>query len=1166
MKKRDTFPGTTPGVRSNIGIRCTCLFLMMIMFQTHANTYAQNTKISLDMEKVNIEKVLTEIESSSKFKFLYNINKINVQRIVSIKVEDEPIATVLDRLFTDTNIDYSIKGRQIILKLLPVPPNTQNSGASIGRPLDQDDVLIRGTVLDENGQPLPGASVVVPGTGNGTVTNFDGEYEITVPRETTTLSVSYVGYLPQEIAIAGQTTIDVSMAPDTTSLNEVVVVGYGTQRKKDLVGAISSVKSEELVLSSTPSIGQALQGRVAGLQITQNSAQPGGGLDLQIRGAGSINASNQPLIVVDGFPITDFQQPGSGNIYDGGTQNILNSFNPNDIESIDVLKDASSTAIYGARAANGVILITTKKGKTGKVKVDYSTSFSYQHYNDDYDVLELQEWMELRNDAAFENWAFLNRVAPYSTRTLEEAIANPVNGVAFSRYYSDEQIRNAGTGTDWLSLVTRDGSIQQHNISLQGGSETTKYYLSGNLFEQKGIPKNSAFERSSLRLNIDQKINDHLSLGVNLTMSRINNDNTQLGDQPFENSGIIRSAIQQSPIIEAIDEFGNYPTNPDNAVEPNPFSLLTISDKGVIDRTLSNFYLEMKPIPGLTARVQAGIDQGNSSRNTYLPRTTLRGEQVNGRASVSSNRKDDKLLDITLNYTKKILEDHSLNVLLGYSQQSFKSEGSTAGNTDFITDAFLWNNLNAGAGVKTLSSTKLENNFVSYFGRLNYVYKDRYIFTSTVRRDGASVFADNNKYGLFPSVAVGWNMAEESFIKSNTSSISQLKFRVGYGETGNADIGGNAFAAYSAGPSYLNPDESILIGVFASRLANPDLKWETTKELNFGLDFGFFEQRISGSIEVFDKEISDLLQLKPINSYNEINTVWANVGTTQSKGIELTLNTVNISTENFTWSSTLNYSKYDDRWKERAEDFKPSVYENVDDPIRAQFTYLSDGIMQAGETVPAQPDLFPGQIKLKDVNGFQRDGAGDPVVDEDGVFQRTGEADGIIDEADIVLIGSSDPDFIAGFSNTMRYKNFSLNFNFNAMFGRQIVDQTDFAYGVTAVGVATNGRNALRSVLDRWTPDNPSTTRPASHYGFSQYDSGDFFLQDAWFVRLQNVSLSYALPAKWFGKYISGGNIRLDGQNIFVITPYDGIDPETDAYTAAYPNVRTYTIGLDLKF
>ena len=1025
---------------------------------------------------------------------------------------------------------------------------------------------VTGTIVDENDQPLPGATVMVLGTNQGTTASFDGEFEITVPSGSDTLVFSYIGYITQEIVLNGQTTLSIKLLPDTTNLNEVVVVGYGTQKKKDVVGAISSVKSEELVLSSTPSVGQALQGRVSGLQIVQNSAQPGGGQDFRIRGAASINASNQPLIVVDGFPITDFQQPDSGNRYDGGTQGILNSFNPNDIESIEVLKDASSTAIYGARASNGVILITTKKGKMGKISVDYSTSYSFQDYINNYEILGLQEWMQLRNDAAYENWAFLNRVYPYSDRTLEDAIANPVNGVAFTRFYSDEQIRNAGQGTDWLGLVTRDGSIQQHNLSVRGGSESTRYFLSGNFYEQNGIVKNSGFERSSLRINIDQTLNKYVNFGLNLTTSRINNQNSQLGGDQYENSGIIRGAIQQGPHIQPIDEFGNYPINPDSALEPNPLSLLTISDEGVIDRTLGNFYLEVKPIPGLTARMQAGFDKGNTSRNTYLPRTTLWGELENGRASVAEQEKNDRLLDLTLNYTTTIEEDHSLNFLIGYSSQKYRSESTSAGNTDFISDAFLWNNLNAGAGTKIVGSSKTENNFVSYFARVNYVYKDRYILTSTVRKDGASVFAANNKYGIFPSIAVGWNLSEEPFMENLKDEISQFKLRIGYGETGNADIGGNAFAAYYAQPAYLGPDESINVGVFASRLANPDLKWETTKETNIGLDFGFLNQRIYGSVEVFNKEISDLLMEKPINSYNEINSVWANVGRTQSKGFELTLSSDIIRSEDVLWRSTLTYSQYRDRWKERAEDFRPAVYENDTDPIRARYTYISDGIMQADEVVEAQPDLFPGQIKIKDVNGFSRDADGNPEVDENGRFIRTGAPDGQIDEADIVLMGSTDPDFIAGFASTLRYKSFQLNFNFNGMFGRQIIDQTDFTYGITAVGVATNGRNALRNVLNRWTPENPSTTRPASHFGYTQYGSGDFFLQDAWFIRLQNVSLSYNLPKKWFGSVINSAAIRLDGQNLFVITPYDGIDPETDAYTAAYPNVRSYTLGLDLKF
>jgi TonB-linked SusC/RagA family outer membrane protein len=1058
----------------------------------------------------------------------------------------------------------------LLLALFSIQINAKTNSPSITNSFDVKNVdfqelTIAGQITDQSGMPLPGASVLVKGTNNGVSTDFDGNYEIKVSNNKVTLVFSYLGFVTQELTIDGQSTLNVSLIADNTDLDEIVIVGYGTQRKKDVAGAIATVKTDDLVLSSSPSIGDVLRGKASGLQITQNSAQPGGGLDIQIRGAGSINASNEPLVVVDGFPITNFDESQSGNRYDSGTQSILNSFNPNDIESISVLKDASATSIYGARAANGVILLTTKKGKSGKVQVDYNTSFSYQPYNNSFDVLNLQEWMELRNEVALENWEFRNNVAPYGTNTLESAIANPVNGVAFSRFYSDEEIQNAGPGTNWVDLVTRDGSTQQHNLSLRGGNETTKYYLSGNLYEQKGVLKNSAFDRASLRLNLDQKINDYVNVGLNLTTSRIVNANSQLGDGQFENSGLIYSALKYGPHIQAIDEFGNYPINPDNSQEPNPYSLLTITDEGIIDRSLTNFFMEVKPITGLVARFQVGFDQGNTARNTYLPRTTLWGELENGKASIYNQKKNDQLFDFTLNYSKLINNDHNFNFLVGYSRQKFRTESASSGNSGFKTDAFLWNNLNAGEGTKVLASSKSEENWVSYFGRLNYIYKDRYILTSSIRRDGSSKFATNNQFAVFSSIALAWDLAEEPFMKK-FEKLSQLKFRVGYGETGNSDFPENAFAAYEYFPAYLGPDESILVGAFQTRLENPDLKWETTRELNLGLDFGFFDGRISGALEVYSKNIEDLLQEKAINSYNPLNTVWANVGSTQSRGVELTLNTVNIDTDNLKWSSSFTFSKFEDKWKERAEDWKPSVYESADDPIRARYSYISDGIMQIGDVVDAQPDLIPGQIKIKDVNGFLRDELGNPITDDNGVFLRTGESDGIIDAADTVLMGSTDPDFIAGFSNTISYKNFDLNFHFNGMFGREMVDPTDLALGVSAEAVATNGQNVLRSVYDRWTPENQSTTRPSSYYGYPEYGPGDFFLQDAWFIRLQNVSLAYNIPQSVFGKVIKNATVRLDAQNLFVITPYNGVDPETDAYAAAYPNVKTYTIGLDLKF
>jgi hypothetical protein len=390
---------------------------------------------------------------------------------------------------------------------------------------------------------------------------------------------------------------------------------------------------------------------------------------------------------------------------------------------------------------------------------------------------------------------------------------------------------------------------------------------------------------------------------------------------------------------------------------------------------------------------------------------------------------------------------------------------------------------------------------------------------------------------------------------------------VSYGQTGNATINSNAFAAYSAYPAWLSGSDARLIGVSLSRLENPDLKWETTTGLNLGLDFTLFKGKVDGSIEVYNNEISDLLDTKPLNSYHEVNTIIANVGKTQSRGFEVTINTRNIQTKDFQWRTMFVVSRFKDNWKERAPDWKPAVYQSDDDPIRAIYSRVADGILQTGEKPPAaQPELKPGMIKIKDLDGFKRDGAGNPVVDANGRFIRTGAPDGLIDDADTKLMGTADPSMMAGITNIINYKNFSLNFDFNALFGRRFADPNYTAYGFSAYGVYSNGYNALRSVKNRWTPTNPSTTQPSSFWGFSPYGIGDFFVQDAWFVRLQNVSLGYNIPRKAIKNIFSSARVHFDAQNLFVITPYKGVDPETDSYTAAYPYIRTFTLGLNVTF
>ncbi len=1017
----------------------------------------------------------------------------------------------------------------------------------------------------EDGNGIPGATVMISGTSIGTTTDNSGKFVLSVPEKTTMLHITFVGMKSVDFLIGSTKDNLVVLENESYSLDEVVVVGYGTQKKRDLTGAITSVKSTDLIITSSSDIGHAMKGKAAGLMIRENSAQPGGGLDILIRGAGSINASNAPLIVVDGFPISDLQQPESSGRYVAGTQSILNSFNPNDIESIEVLKDASATAIYGSRAAHGVILITTKRGKEGKPVVQYSTSFASQKYNDSFDVLPLNEWMQVRNEAAWEQWVFENNVIPYGSKTIEEAKANPVNG-DFYKLYTQNAINNVGRGTDWLSLVTRNGVIQQHNVSVAGGNQSTKYLLSGNYYDHNGVIKNAGFQRYSVRANLDQEINKYIKLGLNLSFSRINNQNSSLGGDQYENSGIIRAALQQGPHIRAIDENGNYPLNPQLSLQPNPYSLLTITDLGRVERSMINSYLDITPVKDLVFRLKAGMDRGMTNRWTYLPKTTLHGALENGKASISAIDKNDYLMEATINYSKKLNDKHQLVFLAGVSEEKFIDRYTSQGNTGFISDAFLWNNLNAGTGTKTMSSSGQDNVMASYFGRINYILSDKYLLTVTMRTDGASVFAANNKWASFPSVALGWNIAEESFFSNAKQVVSMLKLRFSYGQTGNASIGSNAFAAYTAYPAWLTGDEVKNIGVSLSRLENPDLKWETTTEANLGIDFSLFKDRVSGSLELFSRVISDLLAWKPINSYHEINGVMANVGETQSKGFELSVISHNINRGDFDWKTTWSFSSYQDNWRKRADDWKPSVYESETDPIRAIYARVSDGIMQIGDVVPAQPELKPGSIKIKDINGYQRDSDGNPVVDDNGRFLRTGAPDGMIDDADTKLIGTADPKLIAGLSNMFTYKNFSLSIDLNGMFGRKLADPNYTAYGVSAEGIYTYGYNALATVKDRWTPENPSTTHPGSYYGWSPYGVGDFFLQQAWFVRLQNMSLGYNLPKKWMGNVLREARIHFDAQNLFVLTPYTGIDPETDSYTAAYPNVKTFTMGLNIIF
>lgn len=1138
-------------------MKLTVVFLTVVSLSISARSFSQT--VTYSGKNVSIEKVFSIFQQQTGYSFFYNEDDLNKIQPVSVSFEHVNLKTALNKMLESRGLGYTIQGKTIFIHSIIAPYNIQV-------PKDIQVKPIEGMVVDSvSGEALVGVTIKVKGSTIGTLTDAEGKFSLEIP-DGAMLEVSYLGYETKTISVGEKSNLTIALSPAATGLDQLVVIGYEKRRKKDVTGAIATIDAGSLVMSSAPDIGHMLTGKIAGLYIRQNSAQPGGGLNLLVRGGGSINASNAPLIVIDGFPISDIQQPGTGGIYQGGTFSVLNSLNPNDVESITVLKDASATAIYGSRAANGVILISTKRGASGKPIVRYSGNYSFQPYVNSFDMLPLNKWMQVYNEAAWENWLWENKVQPWGPYTIEEAKADPVAG-QYHPLYSQKAIANVGRGTDWTGLVTRTGSTMQHNLSVSGGNNKVKYFLSGNYYDQKGVVKNSELKRISLRSNIDVNLSKILTLSTSLSASRIDNYNSQLGDSPYEKSGILTAALQQGPQIRAKDEQGNFPVNPRAATQPNPLSMLTITDKGRVEKMLLNTSLLIKPTNHLNIKLKGGFERGLAKRWEYVPTTVVYGATENGVANIAATDNNHYLLQATAGYRNTFADAHALDVLLGTSMEKFIDEGNREGVSDFITDAFLMYNMFAGAGPKTVGSSHGENEIASYFGRLNYRFKDKYFFTFTFRADGSSVFAEGHKWGYFPSVAVAWDVTQEPFFRSFSNTISQLKFRVSYGQTGNSSIGTNAFASYYAHPAYLSGDDQIEIGVSPDKLGNPELKWETTTETNIGIDYSLFNGKVSGSLDFYNKVISDLLATKELNSYQPVNTVIANIGATQSRGFGLSVTTVNISRNRFTWRTRLSLSRFYNTWKERASDWKPAVYEQVHDPINAMYYQLSGGILQQGEKTPeAQPELLPGQIIIKDINGFVRDDNGNPVVNDNGRFQLTGEPDGKIDNADYVMIGNSDPSLIGGLVNIINYKDFTLNIAFNAMFGRRMEDPNFMIRGRNAYQIYQQGLNDLTSVLNRWTPTNPSTTQPSTYQDWSPYGNGNFFLQKAWFIRLQDVSLTYNLPAKWFKGVFTRAGLHAAANNLFLITPYSGVDPETDVYTAAYPNMSTYTFGINLEF
>lgn len=1002
-------------------------------------------------------------------------------------------------------------------------------------------ITVTGNVTDETGEPLIGASVTVPGTKNAVTTDIDGNFILKNIAEGATVKVSYIGYTDQEKPAAAS--MSFVLKENSALLDEVVVVGYGSMKKSNLSGAVASVKADDLPTAGNASVGEMLRGRAAGMNITSSTASPGGQMNISIRGGLS---GEQPLIVIDGVPQAPHSKVSSGTIYGGAAKDDsgLINLNPNDIESIDILKDASAAAIYGSDASGGVILITTKRGKEGKPEISYSGSVAFSRIKDAPDFMDARDFMITQN------------------QVFEEL------GRGDEKKFTQSQIDNfVGKGTDWMKEVTRTGVVNEHNLSVSAGGQSTRTLFSLSYYDHQGLVKNNSMNRITGRLNVDQDFGKYVKGGVNSSFTQLKYNDVPTGDQRQEKSAVLYSAMTFIPTVPVYDEDGKFSSNPIRDIYPNPVSLLDIYDKTTSRNLYVSGYLEYKPWSFLNIRATAGVDINWTQADQYTPTTTKHGFALNGEASKQNANSQMNLINVIANFNKTIAEKHELGVMAGweYKKQSWDGMGIIA--QDFPFDNPLMNNIGSSQQEKpTISSYRGSSEMASWIGRLNYTFLDRYILTALLRIDGSSNFSSEHQWGTFPGVSVAWKMNEESWLRDKTW-LTQLKLRGGWGQTGNAGnlTGINTF--YGVMQGAWAPGGTIVNGVALSKIGNPNLKWETLTDINVGIDAGFFNNRLQFNIDAYQRTRSDVILSKSLMSYHEVKTIDYNSKEKyRSRGIDIGIHSINITNRDFSWVTDLNISFYKNETISRDPDFIPAAYQPMKQDWGDIYGWQTGGLVQQGESLAHLPSSGAGAIKYLDVNGYKLDENGEKMRDKDGRYILSGTPDGVLDEADYVVLYNSTP-IPFSINNTFTWKNWDANiYIYGSLRGRKINDvKLQSVYGLEDI---TYGINALDEVMNRWRPDYQNGNMPGVAEAKSGFDpsKSDFFYENAWYLRIDNISIGYTFPAKLFNDKIK--NLRLYGavRNIGVITPYKGMDPETGNGIGAYPNNFQVAVGLDLKF
>lgn len=1070
-------------------------------------SYAQHQQVSLTGSNVTLKTAFKQIEQQTKLFVDYNTQEVNDSRILTKLPKNSNVKEVMEQLLEDSGCSITFSNGHIII-------NKQDRVASTTK-------NVSGIVKDERGEPVIGANVVVKGTTNGTVTDMNGRYSLSVP-EGSTLQISYIGYNTQEVKVGSGNVVNVSLREDSEALDEVVVIGYGTVKKSDLTGAVGSVQMKDVSQVGITSADRALQGQIAGVQVNARTGQPGESMMIRVRGSNSLAGGNEPLYVIDGMPV----------------EKMNSDINPEDILSMEVLKDASSTAIYGSRGANGVVMITTKRGRTGDTVLEYNGYVGISSLRKKLDLLGKDDYIAMVNEVS----------------------QNDGNGIAITPEQAASLPNN-----DWQDLAYQTALTHSHQVSVSGGTDKTKLYSSLNYMNQEGIIKGSNYNRFALRINGDQKLARNLSLNASIAYS--------YGTQNTANSNadgwgaIAYTAMVMSPIQEIKDADGKY-TNFSGTPwgGTNPVGMAELyKDKTVNSRLLANLSLIYDIIDGLTFRVNAGAEVNAASKDRYIPIGLSAGGKLDGDASKEKANYYTIINENILTYDKKFNKNHALNLMGGVTFQTYQWNQLKGSGTGFLRDVYETNNLGVASTPGIPASGFSDYRMVSFLGRANYNLMERYLLTVTARYDGSSKFSKNHKFAFFPSAALAWRVSEEDFMK-DIDWMSNLKLRGSVGQTGNQSIDPyQTFAQLGTSSPIFGGGKDIGFGL--SSMANDDLKWETTTQTDIGVDMGFFGNRLSVSFDYYWKQTRDLLYKATLPPSSGYSSMLRNLGRIDNKGFEISINTINMKGK-VNWTTNLNITSNKSVVKDLGSDVYGNKIQRIDAPIgggnwfplfvgKAPFQlygYEIEGIYQTDEEARQNGEATKkaGDYRYKDTDG------------------KAG-----ITTGDKTIIANTQPKFTFGLTNVINWNNFEFSFLMIGSVGGDIVNE--FNKSITNIGGTWNVRKDVWQ--NHWTPENPNAKYARASAATKDYlafgDPSSVWVENGSYLRFKDIKLAYALPSQWFaGSRKPNISVYLSGQNLITITSYSHYDPEASWTSSAvngwdrgvYPSAKSFTLGLQVKF